>query len=411
MWHYDDMFFSKRVPKRLYADYAAATPLLPEVKAVMRATEDLYGNPSAIHSEGKRASDVVEEARLSLARILGIRVSEVLFTGSGTEANNLAILGYIKAVQAGRSATVPLEVISTPIEHPSVEKVLQILEADGVVVHRVTVNEEGLIHAEDVVALLNKHTALVTFAYANSEVGVVQPVAKIARLVRKYNTAHGTEIKLHIDAAQAPLWLPCQLHSLGVDMLTLDAGKCNGPKGVGVLAKLSSVSLTPITYGGGQEGGVRPATENVVAIAGAAVAIQRAQEGRVRRCEQAEKLSTILRTTFESLPDVVCNGPEVGPMRLPNNVHISLPGFDTEYAVVYLDVHGIAVSTKSACSGAGGGRSEVVWQMTHDAARAASTIRFTLDPSTPTKDLSRVAETLEDFMALQRSVSGKTVES
>ncbi len=394
------MQFWKRAPKRLYLDFAAATPLSFNVRKVMRAVEDmLYGNPGAIHKEGQMAKEAVSGARAKLARTLGIRPNEVIFTGSGTEANNLAIIGFIKAHKVAEGDAAPCEVISTTVEHPSVEEVLKVLETEGIIVHRVDVDEEGMVDPKDIAALLSPHTVLVTLAYANSEVGTVQPVTKIARLIRKYNTTHATDIKTHIDAAQAPLWLPCQLHALGVDMMSLDAGKCYGPKGVGVLAKLTSVPLAPIFYGGGQEFGMRPATENVVGIVGAAEAIEAAQKGRVQRVEAVKKSSAALRAALEDLPGIYFNGAK--DARLPHNVHISLPGIDTEYAVVWLDCMGIAASTKSACSGAGGGRSEVVWQMTHDAARAASTIRFTIDPTIDPTQLSRVATALKDFIAIQ----------
>jgi len=396
------MKFWKRTPVRLYLDFAAATPLSQPVRRAMREVEEtLYGNPGAIHEEGKRAKEVVERARAKLAHALGVRPGEVIFTGSGTEANNLAILGYLNACRAAMLNDTPLEVISTTIEHPSVEEALKMLEQQDVVVHRMEVNEQGLVDVNAIASLLSPQTVLVTCAYANSEVGTVQPVAKIARLVRKYNTDNNTTIKSHIDAAQAPLWLPCQLHALGIDMMSLDAGKCYGPKGVGVLVKLSAVSLSPIMYGGGQEAGMRPATENVVGIVGAAEAIAAAQKGRKELVEMARERSEALRSALQEIPEVVFNGSDIYEEHLPHNVHVSLPGFDTEYAVVWLDKNGIAASTKSACSGAGGGRSEVVWQMTHDAARAASTIRFTIDPTIDPTQLSRVAAALKEFIAIQ----------
>ncbi len=415
------MFWSQKKPERLYLDYAAATPLHPDVLAAMQSyltTE--WGNASAIHAEGQAARTAVEEARLKLARALGVRPQTIIFTGSGTESNNLAIYGHLRALHEERGAAfTEMEIISTKLEHPSVLEVLKHLEEQGVVVKYVAVDEYGRIDTNDLQALLNERTRLVTFAYGNSEIGTVQPVKRITRHVKKFNTEHGTNILTHLDAAQAPLWLPCQVPQLGVDLMALDAGKCQGPKGVGVLVAQPKVTLKGITLGGGQERGLRAATENVAGIVGAGEAIVRAQvvleaektadtnwdDTNAAVSSSAAQFLEILRA---ELPEMILNGPEPeyttlhdGPTvclnRLANNINISLPGIDTEFAVVVLDKHGIAASTKSACSGAGGGESGVVKAISGDAARASSTIRFTLGPDTDLNadDMKRIAKILK----------------
>jgi len=396
-----------RFKKRIYLDYAAATPLHPQVRQAMQPfLTESFGNPSAIHKEGVQARQAIETARQQVATTLGIRPAEVIFTGSGTESNNLALLGLLKKLN--RKEGVPyaeMEIVTTHIEHPSITKVLSVLAATGVVVRYAEVDSEGKISLPALAAVLSPKTVLFTFAYANSEVGVVQNVTRLVREVRRYEKEQGTRIYVHLDAAQAPLWLSCSMGRLGVDLLTLDAGKCQGPKGVGVLAFRGVADLLPIMYGGGQEQGIRPGTENVAAIVGAATALVLAQ----RDYETRTKKVAIVRDAFianlqKVWTEAVLNG-STGENRLANNINISLPGFDTEYAVVYLDAHGIAASTKSACAGAGGGESTVVAAMTGDTKRATSTLRLSLGPDTTQADMKKVLNILLRFREKMETVS------
>ena len=387
--------------KRIYLDHAAATPLSSSVKkAMLPYLETTFGNPSAIHGEGVKARQSIEDARQSVATILGIRPNGVVFTSGGTESNNLAILGYIKNLC--RTEGVPyseMEVVTTKIEHPSISALIPILKATGVKIRTVAVNEEGLITIPALEAVLSPKTVLVTFAYANSEVGAVQPVSRLTRVIRKYQKEQGTKIVVHVDAAQAPLWLPCALPRLGVDMMSLDVGKCNGPKGVGMLAVHGTIGLLPILHGGGQEQGLRPGTENVAQIVGAATALARAQEVHEERSVAVKKVrDTFFALLSQELPTAQINGP-IDENRLPNNINISLPGFDTEYAVIYLDAKGVAASTKSACAGAGGGESVVVYEMTKDSDRARSTLRLSLGEENTIADMRTVLQILKDFAA------------
>lgn len=419
MWHYEVMrSFGSQLTKLLrrseskrdglYCDYAAATPIAPSVAKKMDAIQrTVYGNPGSIHAAGVAARAVVDEARRTLARTLGVRPAEVYFTASGSEANNLAIAGLLRAHKAAGRSLSDCEVITTKLEHPSVLEVLHYYEPQGLKVHYAPVTGNGKLDLVALEKFFSHKTVLVTFAYASSEVGVVQDVKRITRTIRKYNTENQTAIKVHLDAAQAPLWLPCQLHQLGVDMLSLDAGKCNGPKGVGVLIKRADVTLNSVVLGGGQESGLRAGTENTAAIAGCALAIARAQEDYESRSRKVYLASQALVAALkEQAPEVVFNGPDfiddvTKLERLPNNVHISLPGFDTEYAVIYLDKHGIAASTRSACSGIGEGSSLAVAAMTNDLPRADATIRFSLSPDIAPKDVTTIAATLRKYIDRQ----------
>ncbi|MCA9366027.1 cysteine desulfurase [Candidatus Kaiserbacteria bacterium] len=384
-------------PKRIYLDYAAATPVRREVLSAMEPffSHD-FGNPSAIHTEGVIAKRALETARTELARTLRVRPSEVFFTGSGTESNNLAIVGYMRQLEASGTPLDQLEVLTTAIEHPSILEPLRALEKEGLTVHYCSLDDEGKINMPEFRSLFSVRTALVTFAYSNSEIGVVQDVKTISRQVRKFNQAHKTNIVIHLDAAQAPLWLPCQCDALGVDMMSLDAGKCGGPKGVGVLVKKSNIELKGVIRGGGQEDGLRAGTENVPLCVGASKAIVLAQQER----EAAATRTTMLRDGMISqlleLDGVVLNGPQT--QRIANNINVSVLGFDAEFAVISLDAVGIAAATQSACSGQKGGGSAVVRVITGDEARASSTVRFSLGPQTSKRDVARAVLKLREHI-------------
>ncbi len=393
------MFSFFRKNQQIYLDHAAATPLHPLVKKAMSPfLDNEYANPSAIHSAGLRSKVATASARQKVATVLGIQPTGITFTSGGTESNNLAILGLVKKLkQIDGIPYAEMEIVTTEIEHPSIANLIPILEATGIKVKFVEVDNEGKISVGALEAALSEKTVLVTFAYANSEVGTVQSVGRLVRVVRSFEKEVSKKIIVHVDAAQAPLWLPCSLSTLGVDLMSLDTGKCNGPKGMGILAKRGEVSLVPILYGGGQEMGLRPGTENVAGIVGGATALELAQKNYLSR---AEKVANVRNFFFEKIPDVLAqvkiNGP-LGEDRLANNINISLPGFDTEYLVVYLDKHGIAASTKSACAGAGSGESKVVRVMTDDIDRAKSTLRLSLGEETTKSDLDKVLVVLTKF--------------
>ncbi len=390
---------------RIYLDYAAATPLLPVVREKMLPyLTEIYGNPSAIHHEGLVARQAIDHARQQVATMLGIKPTGVLFTGSGTESNNLAIIGHLEYLYKNGRSYRDMEVLTTRIEHPSLLVLVPELEARGVTVSYIPVDEQGCIDLSALPQLLSPKVVLVALAYANSEVGTIQPIKRLTRLVRAYEREYATSILVHLDAAQAPLWLPCNVAQLDVDLLALDAGKCSGPKGVGVLALRRPDILSPILFGGGQERGKRPGTENVAGIVGAGEALEQAGQGYAERAAAVALVrDQVLKSINEKLPEAIVNG-GTGEERLPNNINISLPGFDTEYAVVYLDVHGIAASTKSACAGAGSGMSHVVLEMTHDVERSKSTLRLTLGPTTTLKEVLQALDCLRTYCDTMQAV-------
>lgn len=394
----------KLKPKRIYLDYAAATPLRKSVWRAMKPyLKGNFANASAIYQEGVLAKQAVEAARAEVAKTLAVRPEDVTFTASGTESNNLAIWGLVRAILRAKVAYSEIEIISTVVEHPSVKKVLTEIENLGVKVLMAPIDSDGLVDKNEFTKLLSAKTRLVTIAYANSETGVVQDINDIGRIIKEFERTNNIPIAYHTDASQAALWLPCQLESLSVDMMTLDAGKCYGPKGLGILVHRKSVSLVSVIQGGSQESSLRPGTENVAAIVGGAKAIAIAQRNWKTRSNKAIKLRDYLISELIKLPRVVLNGSI--NKRLPNNINISLLGVDTEYLVISLDNAGIAASTKSACSGSDGAGSGVVLAMSNDNDRAAATLRLTIGEETKFNELKQTVQVIKNHLDLMKPVS------
>ena len=384
---------------RTYLDHASATPLRTEVlTAMMPFLTESCGNPSSIHIEGQKAKAALEESRTSVARLLSVQSECVTFTSGGTESNNLAIMGVVMSRHESGVPYEQIEIITTVIEHPATTKTIEYLASLGVVVKYAPVNEGGQIILSELNNLLTPATFLVSVAYVNSEIGVIQDVGAISRVLAKFSKVQDSTIFLHVDAAQAPLWLPCELSRLGCDLLSLDAGKFGGPKGVGALIHLKRVPLKNISYGGGQERGLRPGTESVASIVGFARAFHMAQSNWVTNSETTKELQTyFIEQLKEKIPTAQING-VIGENRVVNNINISIPGIDSEFAVVSLDVAGIAISTKSACSSAGGGGSSVVQAITNDTSLANTTLRFSLGLTTTRAELEKTIDTLAAFV-------------
>lgn len=392
--------------KRIYLDWAAATPLAPEVFVAMEPflrTE--YGNPSAIHAEGLTARNAVERARAQVGRAVQVRPEFVTFTGGGTEANNLAMIGTIEALRTSGTSYADMSIVSTKIEHPSVSRVLDRFAAQGIEILYVAVDEYGVVQLDSLREVLSEKTVLVSVAYANSEIGTIQPLRAMKKIMTEAELKYDSTMLLHVDAAQAPLWLNCQFDSVGADLLSLDTQKCGGPKGAGILIQSRRVRIEAISGGGGQEKGLRPGTENVPGIVGAGAALELAQVTWRTRAEQTAQVRDAAFAYIQSnIPEAVLNGPQ-GNERIANNINISIPGLDTEYAAVVLDSKGFAVSTKSACAGAGGGESAVVLAISDDHTRAAATLRFSLGPQTTLENLEKLADILAEHIAKMRELT------
>ncbi len=381
-------------PKRIYADWAATTPLHPVVRRAMRCAERFTANPSAIHTEGVRAKKALEEARLMAARAIGIKPAEVYFTSGGTESNATIIQGVIRTFLEKGIAPQAIHVISSTIEHSSILETLSVFEKHGVRVSYVTPNTEGIINPEHILSLITPETVLVTCMYANNEIGTIQPISKIGAGIRKIKGETLREYPVfHSDASQAPLWLSCDMEGLRVDAMTLDGHKMQGPKGVGALMVRSHVAFLPLMVGGGQEKGKRPTTESISLVIGFAEALRKAQSERESNTKQARLIQEYFFSQIKQyLPEAVINGSV--DKRLPNNVNISLPHVsDPEFAVLFLDKHGVACSTKSSCL-KGEEYSYVVQTLGGDAWRAQNTLRFTFSPRSTKRQIDRIIKLL-----------------
>lgn len=392
--------------KRIYMDYASTTPLHPKVFQAMRPFFSArFGNPGAIHAEGFSAKRALAEGRARSARALGVRENEIVFTSGGTEANNLAIAGVIEAARRRGAPYERLHVVSTEIEHSSVREALKEFSRRGVRVSFLKPSPLGIVSAETVAAALTGETVLVSVMYANNEIGTIQPIREIAKALRARSAASLPAVSaaapsapafrrplFHTDACQAPLYLDVDPNHLGADLLSLDAHKMYGPKGVGALYARRGTGLAPILFGGGQERGLRPTTENVPGIVGFAEALSLAAAGREKESTRLARLrDRFFEKIFAAFPAAAANGSRAA--RLPNNVNVSLPGADPEFLVLKLDAAGIACSTKSSCL-SGEEESYVVRALDPAGDRPRQTLRFTLGRETTAADIDRAVRAL-----------------
>ncbi|MAF59811.1 MAG: cysteine desulfurase family protein [Candidatus Pacebacteria bacterium] len=380
--------------KRIYMDNAASTETDPRVVASMKPFWNIcYGNPGGIHKEARAARDAVNKAREEIACTLSVKPDEIIFVSGGTESNNLAISGAISKASENRALS-DLHAITTKIEHPSVLDVFRKLESEGLNVTYLDVDEEGLLSKETLEEALRGNTILISVMYVNSEIGTVQKISELSRVTREYEKENNTRILFHTDASQAPLYLNCIPHYLGVDLLTIDGQKINGPKGVGILFKGSDVKINKILEGGSQEGGLRPGTENVPLIVGLSTAMSIAKD---EQKESSKKVKEIRDHFIESLErevwGVSINGSKKN--RIANNVNISIEGIDGEFLVVYLDKEGIASSTKSACLSDNENSSYVVSSIRDT---DLNPIRFTIGKDTTKKDVDYTIKTIQRFL-------------
>ncbi len=368
---------------RIYLDHAATTPVREEVLAAMLPYFSEVGfNPSSLHAEGRAARAALDAARASVAGLLGAKPREIVFTGGGSEADNLAILGSARARRAAGA-----HVVTAATEHHAVLHAMDVLRDEGFEVTVLPVDGAGRIAPDAFAAALRPDTVLASIMLANNELGTIQPVAELARLAR----ARG--VVFHTDAVQAPGRLPLDVELLGVDVLALSAHKFYGPKGVGALYVRGGTALMPLVVGGGQEAGLRAGTENVAGIAGFARALELAVG------EQAAETARVrgLRDRFEAallaaVPGVRVNAADAP--RLPHVASIAFEGIEAPALLVRLDLEGVAVSAGSACAAGSTEPSHVVAALGAPAWVQLGTIRFSFGKLTSEKDVERLMRML-----------------
>lgn len=378
----------------IYLDHNATTSLEPRVlEAMLPFLRTEWGNPSSPYRFGQAARAAVDRARRRVAECLGCRPAEVLFTGGGTEADNLALRGVTRALrERGR------HVVTTAIEHPAVLRTCAALEADGWRVTRVPVDARGVVDVADVERALDPETVLLSVMHANNETGVLQPVAELAELAR----ARG--VPFHADAVQTAGKLPGRLAQLGPDLLALSAHKFHGPKGVGALFVRAGTSLAPVLTGGEHEHGLRAGTENVAGVVGLeealVLACGSAAEEAVRLGDLRDRLE---RALLAAVPGARVNG--AGAPRVPNTANLVFPGVDGESVVVALDLRGICVSTGSACSTGDPEPSHVLLAMGLAPREAQGAVRFSLGSATRGEDIDAVVRVVVEVVQQLRAIS------
>ncbi len=381
--------------KRIYLDYASATPVHPLVlKAMEPYLRKHFGNAGAIHAEGVFARRAVEAARSRIARIIEARAQEIVFTGSGTEANNLGIFGVVDACLLGGAPLSRLHAVTSAIEHESVLNCFKELERRGMRVSYVSPDESGITSAVAMHKEITDDTVLVSLMLSNSEIGTIQPVPELGKLLRAYRAHARRQLPyLHTDASQAALLCNTSVERLGVDLMTLDAQKVYGPKGVGALYVRRNAHIAPILFGGHQENGLRPGTENVPLIVGMAEAFSLAAQ---RRVEERARLAQLQELFFgllkRKIPEALINGST--KHRMENNVNISLPRRDGELMALALDAAGVSVTTKAACAESSEKASSVVYALYGDRGRAETTLRFSFGAKTSRGDIIRAVNAL-----------------
>ena len=379
---------------KIYLDHNATTPIAPEVLHIVTSVlRDQVGNPSSVHSMGRSARVLLDEAREQVASLIGASPSEIVFTSGGTEANNLALLGV--ALGIGKTGG---HIVTSQVEHPSVLNPCRQLESMGFVVDRLRVDELGRIDLQSLENCLTESTLLISLQHANSETGVLQDIEKIGEIARKKG------VLFHTDAVQSVGKIPLRVQDLPVDMLSISAHKLNGAKGVGALfLKKGSPDLFSPVCGGNQEKKRRGGTENVAGIAGFGKACELAQ----KRVDSLEFLNlSSLREHFYQLVSTLISGVEIfGGLenRLPNTLNLGFEGVEGDTLLISLDMAGVAVSTGSACSSGSGLPSPVLIAMGIPFDKINSSIRFSFGWSNTTAEIEKVAKILAQTVSLNRT--------
>ena len=383
--------------RRIYLDFQAATPVAPEVWAAMEPWFAVsFGNPSSPHQGGLAARQAVERAREEVAAFVHARSPEqIVFTGSGTEAVNLAVKGT--AWTARRRGE---HLVVSGIEHPAVLHSVEFLEQQGFTCTRVPVDREGWVAPSAVRAALTDRTILVCVHHANHEIGTIEPIAEIGAIAAEAG------VPLFVDAVASAGWLDIDVRALNASLLAFSPHRFGGPKGVGVLYCDRAGRLTPLVHGGGQEGGRHAGTENVPAIVGAGVACALAGRDRVARAAAARELQDRLWNGIRTaVPDAHRNGAEPGPGRLPNNLNVSFAGVEGQGVLLNLDLQGLAIAAGAACQGRSVRIPPVLAALGLDPALARGNILLSLGPGNTAEEIDHAVGVLARTIARLREMS------
>ncbi len=394
--------------KRFYFDYAATTPVDPGVvRAMQPYYSRIFGNPGSIHKFGQEASAAVFKARNAISKFINCDYREIIFTGSATEANNLAIIGVVKNFISKNK--VKPRIITSQIEHESVLETCKDLEKENLAeVVYLPVSKDGIIDLKKLKSFLNERTVLVSIMYANNEVGSIQPIKEISEIIKEFKIKH-SKLKnsetffplFHTDAAQAFNYVDCDVKSLGIDMMTLSSQKIYGPKGVGLLyiknfgSFFGEKFISPVIFGGGQEEGLRSGTENVPGIIGFSDAVKISFDLRKKESQRLFKLQQYFLGKLKNF-NFVLNGPKIGEKRLPNNINIYFSG--KKDLIFKLDMAGFSVSAGSACSARMAKPSHVLKSMGFSDEKASESLRISFGRQTDKESIDKLFSVIKNIL-------------
>ena len=379
---------------QIYLDNAATTKMSrTAVNAMLPYLEQVYGNPSSLHSVGQQANEALTDARERIAQLLNCEARELTFTSGGSEADNQALISAARlGEKRGR-----MHIISTAFEHHAVLHTLKRLEQEGFEVTLLEVSEDGLIRPEQVAEAIRPDTCLVSVMFANNEIGTVQPIEEIGRICREQG------VLFHTDAVQAAGHLHIDVKAQNIDLLSLSAHKFHGPKGIGVLYTRKGIRLSTLIEGGAQERGKRAGTENVPAVMGMAAALEEACRTMDASAAHMSALRDRLIRGLSQIPHSVLNGDPV--RRLPNNVHFCFEGIEGESLLLLLDDKGISASSGSACTSGSLDPSHVLLAIGRPHEIAHGSLRLSLSEEVTEEEIDYTIDAVTEVVAYLRSIS------
>ncbi|MFA5889002.1 MAG: cysteine desulfurase family protein [Candidatus Paceibacterota bacterium] len=396
----------KKDKRRIFLDYASITPIDKKVLAKMESIQKMtFANPSALYSEAIVAKNLIKEARQKIVTIIHAQKDEIIFTSGGTESNNLALLGIFESVQRSDLKNSKSQIflgkphiITTKIEHPAVLEVCKEIERREGEVTYLPVSSDGLVSIKNIRESIKKNTVLISIGYANNEIGTIQPIHDMGRVIKDYRQKNNTKLPyFHTDACQAGLYLSLDVLKLGVDLMTLDGIKMYGPRSSGILYVKSGLELSPIIFGGGQEGGLRSGTENVGVCVGLSTTLEIAEKIKEKESKRLMALRDYaIKNLLKIFPNSTLNGSR--EYRLPNNINICFPGLDAEFAVISLDVLGISASYSSSCRTLKEDSSSYVVENLGKKDCSQSSLRFTLGRESKKSDIDTLVTVLRKIV-------------
>jgi len=394
--------------KKIYLDYAATTPVDKKVlKAMLPYFGEKYGNASSIHNFGREASVAVEKARKLAADFFGAQPREIIFTSGATESNNLAIKGAVKAYWADKNNNKKPHIIATSIEHHSILDVCESLKRDKLAeITLVDPQKNGVVKISDIEKALKPNTILVSVMYVNNEIGTVQPIVELGKIIKRYNP----KILFQTDATQAVNYFDCDVNRLGVDLMSLSAHKIYGPKGAGVLYIRNSVAVKRIQDGGGQERNLRAGTINTPGIVGLGAAIKEIKNSKfkIKNGKIGELRDYLIGRVLKEIPKVRLNGSKI--RRSPNNANFTFQNVEGESLIILLSQAGIAVSTGSACSSGSLNPSHVLLAIGLKPEQTHGSLRITLGKYTTKEEIDYATDKLKIIIDKLRRVSGNVLD-